>query len=296
MIEINKINKSYGKHKILSDVSLTIPNNHVFGLIGINGAGKSTLLRTIAGVLNVDSGSILIDSINVQASIEARKGIFFLSDDPISHIGSTASSLKDIYKTFYDFDENLYKEIISKFGLNDKGSIHTFSKGMKRQLYLALAFSSKPKYLLLDEAFDGLDPKARLAFKRILFTEMEKRDFTTIVTSQSLRELEDICDSFGILDGGNFIEKGNIGDKTEDFLKFQIAFKENTPVFPLASSDSYLIENINKIGKVFFVFIKGDPNLFEKDLEKYNPILFEKLETTFEEFFISTVNKEIKND
>ena len=107
----------------------------------------------------------------------------------------TIKDLSQLYQVFYPFDETLFYAILKQFNLDEKMTLHHISKGMKRQAYLACAFASKAKYLLLDEVFDGLDPVARLKFKKLMI-EHSDIDLIFILTSHSLRELEDICDSF----------------------------------------------------------------------------------------------------
>lgn len=98
---------------------------------------------------------------------------------------------------------------------------------MKRQLYICVALAIAPKYLLLDEAFDGLDPLARLTFKKIVLKRMEEKPMTIIISSHSLRELEDICDCFGLLNNGKIESSGSIEENLNQYYKYQIAFKED---------------------------------------------------------------------
>ena len=157
MIEIRNLKKSYGKHTILHDLNLTVPDGCVYGMVGVNGAGKSTLLRMLAGVLKADSGEILYDGQNVYENENIKKKLFFLPDDPYYTINTSGKNLAELYKTYYDFDSSLFHRWCENFSLNVNTPIHNFSKGMKRQMFVSLALASHPKYMLLDEAFDGLE-------------------------------------------------------------------------------------------------------------------------------------------
>ena len=168
MIEIKHLSKSFGDKKVLEDLDLVIENGKVFGLVGINGAGKSTLLRLLSGIYKADSGNIYIDGEDVYENEKVKKNIFFLPDEPYYAANTTPLSLISLYETFYELDKEVYLNYLNGFALPLKKSMHNFSKGMKRQVFIALALAIKPKYLLLDEAFDGLDPLARLTFKRAL--------------------------------------------------------------------------------------------------------------------------------
>ena len=146
MIELKNVVKGYdNKTAVLSDVGLTIGEACVFGLVGINGAGKSTLLRLLAGVLRADSGQVCVDGENVWENERVKSQIFFLSDDPFYATGVTARSLADMYRATYDFDEAIFKEYLEKFKLSEKSPIRNFSKGMKRQVFVALALAIAPK-------------------------------------------------------------------------------------------------------------------------------------------------------
>ena len=156
MIEIKGLKKSFGAKNVLGGVSLSIPSGSVFGLVGINGAGKSTLLRLIAGVLRADEGKILADGEEIFENEKKKREFFFLPDDPYYATGTNADKLIGLYKTFYDFDAAVFAEYEKRFSIKRNVPIRNFSKGMKRQLFIAIALACRPKYLLLDEAFDGL--------------------------------------------------------------------------------------------------------------------------------------------
>ena len=173
MIEIKNLYKSYdGKKDVLQNVTLSIPDSTVFGLVGINGAGKSTLLRLLAGVLKKDGGQVCVDGEEVFENEMVKKEIFFLPDEPFYTSNVTASSLAELYRSVYPFDDDVYQAYLNKFKLDTQTPIRNFSKGMKRQVFVSLAFAIAPKYLLLDEAFDGLDPLARIVCKKGIINGM----------------------------------------------------------------------------------------------------------------------------
>ena len=192
MIEVKGLKKGYDKKAVLVDMNLRVQSGAVFGLVGINGAGKSTLLRTLAGVLKADAGEVLFDGEKVYENVAVKREIFFLPDDPYYDTNVTAEGLADLYRAFYEFDEAVFDGFVTEFSLEKNKPIRNFSKGMKRQVFVALALACRPKYLLLDEAFDGLDPLARLIFKRGLIELVEEKGSTVVISSHSLRELEDI--------------------------------------------------------------------------------------------------------
>ena len=284
MIEIQGLKKSYGSKLVLDGVHLTVPDGAKVGLVGINGAGKSTLLRLIADVLRPDEGSILLDGECVTGNAKKREELFFLPDDPYYASGTTIAKLIDLYRTFYPFDRALFDKYASAFGLQLLTPIRNFSKGMKRQAFAALALACRPRYLLLDEAFDGLDPLARLELKRGL---IEQEDCTVLISSRSLRELEDICSGFALLDGGTIADAGDIHDALGKVHKFQFALekevrREDIP-FECLSFEAE--------GRVAKIIVRGEPEYILRMLEALHPLFVEEIAVDFEELFLCEVQK-----
>lgn len=284
MIEIQGLKKSYGTKLVLDGVHLTVPDGAKFGLVGINGAGKSTLLRLIADVLRPDEGSILLDGECVTGNAKKREELFFLPDDPYYASGTTVAKLIDLYRTFYPFDRALFDKYASIFGLQLLTPIRNFSKGMKRQAFAALALACRPRYLLLDEAFDGLDPLARLELKRGL---IEQEDCTVLISSHSLRELEDICSGFALLDGGTIADAGDIHDALGKVHKFQFALerevrREDIP-FECLSFEAE--------GRVAKIIVRGEAEYILRMLEALHPLFVEEIAVDFEELFLCEVQK-----
>ena len=284
MIEIQGLKKSYGTKLVLDGVHLTVPDGAKFGLIGINGAGKSTLLRLIADVLRPDEGAILLDGESVTGNAKKRKELFFLPDDPYYASGTTVAKLIELYRTFYPFDRALFDKYASVFGLQLATPIRNFSKGMKRQAFAALALACRPRYLLLDEAFDGLDPLARLELKRGL---IEQEDCTVLISSHSLRELEDICSGFALLDGGTIADAGDIHDALGKVHKFQFALEKE-----VRREDSpFECLSFEAEGRVARIVVRGDAENLMRMLEALHPLFVEEIAVDFEELFLCEVQK-----
>ncbi len=283
MIEIKNLSKSFETNEVLKNLSLKIETGSIFGLVGINGAGKSTLLRLLSGVYKADSGTITYNGIDVFDNPIVKKEIFFLPDEPFYSTNTTGADLFELYKLIYDADEELFIKYMQIFKLNPVAKINNFSKGMKRQLFIALAISIKPKYLLLDEAFDGLDPLARLTFKRAIINLGEEFNCTIIISSHSLRELEDFCDSFGILDHGQITNSGSLSDEIENVHKYQIIFDDEVDE-SLFSNFEYI--HFSKLGRVIHIVLKGNQRIIEEEINKLNPAFVDKISVDFEELFI----------
>ena len=288
MIEIKNLSHSFGQKKILNKIDLTLNDGSIMGLVGINGAGKSTLLRLISGVYNLKDGEILFDGEPVSLE-ENRKNLFFLPDDPYFTLNTTGNSLFDFYKVFYpNIDRNVFDKHMSSFDLNPRKPIRNFSKGMRRQLFISLAIAIKPKYLLLDEAFDGLDPLARLKFKQIINEFVEQNGTGVVISSHSLRELEDFCDCYVMLNNKKISSSGNIADNVSCFCKFQLAYGEEVQAYIFKDLP---VVSLEKSGRFVRIILRGDAEKLKVELEKTNPLIIDEMAMDFEEMFICEVRE-----
>ena len=283
MIEIKDVMKSFENKNVLNHLNVTISSGSIFGLIGPNGAGKSTLLYLLNGISKCDEGSILFDGKDVYENPDVKKDILFISDDPYYFHFATIDEIKDFYLTFYpQFNLETYQHYVDLFRLPQNKPLKDYSKGMKRQAMFALALAIAPKYLLLDEAFDGLDPVMRLAFKKAI-NQMIDENMTVIISSHNLRELEDICDSFGILDNGCMTTSGDLYDIKDHIHKIQLAFKEELNKEEFSHLD---VLSFHKQSRVINMVVKGDINEIKDYLRMFNPIMLEVLPVNLEEIFI----------
>jgi ABC-2 type transport system ATP-binding protein len=283
MLKIEHLEKSFGSHPVLKNLNLELKEGSVFGLVGVNGAGKSTLLRLIAGVYQPDGGSIQFEGKDTFKDADIRASISFVSDEPYYEPGTTMESMKLLYESVYPFDQALFQNYCKEFELDPSKPIAGFSKGMKRRMSIIFGLCTHPKLLLLDEAYDGLEPLARLKFKRILAERIEEEKLSVIIASHSLRELEDICDSFGILENGQISEYGDLIETKGKVNKYQAAFKEEVTRDQFSGLD---ILSFQSEGRVVQMVVRGEEETVRAELAKHDPVLVDVLPVTFEELFI----------
>ena len=288
MIRINNLSHSFEKKTVLREINIEIPDNTILGIVGINGAGKSTLLRLLAGVYIPDGGDIRYDEKN-PADAETRKDIFFLPDDPYYSAFMTPKTLFDFYKTFYPgISKDIYEQLLSIYKIDQKTRVRNFSKGMRRQMFIALALAVKPKYLLLDEAFDGLDPLSRKIFKDAIISLVEEGDTTVLITSHSLRELEDFCDKFILIDSNIIKNQGDIAEHVGRLCKFELAFTEVVTEEKFAGLP---IVSLNIRNRFVQIVLEGQSDEMKEKLEALSPAVLEEMPLDFEETFIHDVMK-----
>ena len=283
MIEIMNITKKFGKITAIDDVSCEIQNGSIFGVVGSNGAGKSTLLRLLCGVYSPETGTITVDKAGVYDNPEIKKNIVFLSDTPAFAHKATLSSTAAEYQSYYKtFDVNEYKNLLEIFKLSDSIPLADFSKGMLRQAMIIIALSCGTKYIVLDETLDGLDAVIRGLVKKKIYGKVLSSDATVIISSHSLREVEDFCDSLILIHKGKLIYKQQLQDMDTSILKVQIALKNQ--------NDDVLQKILNivkhtKSGSVSNLLVKGTRHDIMQAVNELNPLLIDIIPMSLEEIF-----------
>ena len=284
MIRIDKLSKKYDKDYVLNNLSCTIKDNCIYGLVGANGAGKSTLLRIIMGIFEKDEGIIMIDDELVDENTVLKQKMVFVPDDLFFYPGYTLLDTAKYYESMYkDFDMNYLKELANTLNLSLNTKISTFSKGMKRQCALICAIATNADYMFFDETFDGLDPVIRSTMKKTLIKQMNKKKTTVVMTSHNLRELEDICDNLGLLYKGGILFESDIDTIKTNMYKVQISLKEE---FNKDDFKDFDIVSFKKQGSIATIIIKDNEGKSKKRLEEMNPVILDFLNLTLEEIFI----------
>lgn len=283
MIKTEGLTKVFDTYTALDDVTCSIPNGCICGIVGSNGAGKSTLLRLITGIYKPDKGSVSIDDIMPFDNPDIKANIAYVPDDLYFTPGATIKKMATLYKSVYkNFDDERCKALAESFNLDMNRPITTFSKGMKRQAATLLALSTKAEYLLFDETFDGFDPIVRNYVKSIICEDVMDRKSTAIITSHSLRELEDICDKLALLHKGGLILQNDVENLKTSHFKAQLAF---TFDYDESLFEGLEYKRFSKSGSVCSMIIKGNEEETKNFFKKLNPVICDILPLTLEEIF-----------
>lgn len=297
MIEIKECSKTFGDIRAVNNISLDMGDREVFGLVGSNGAGKSTLLRMAAGIIQPDIGEIQIDGEPVYENEKAKAKLFYVSDDSYFPANYTPSDLLKFYKSYYpSFQVQRFSKLMKQFHLDEKRKINTFSKGMKKQLLVILGVSAGTKYLLCDETFDGLDPVMRQAVKSLFASEIMNREFTPVIASHNLRELEDICDHVGLLHQGGILLSRDLEDMKFHIHKVQCVLTDKEKEKQLEKELEVL--KVQRQGSLLLITARGTRTEIMERVHSKNPLFSEVIPLTLEEIFISeteVAGYEIKN-
>lgn len=286
MIELKDLDKTFHNIHAVDHVTGTIREGMVFGLIGSNGAGKSTLLRMISGIIRPDAGEILVDGESVFENPKIKSQICFLSDSPYYFQNACLKEMRDYYMTVYPtFNRKQFDSLTKIFNLDMNRRINSFSKGMKKQVSILLGLCAGTKYLLCDETFDGLDPVVRQAVKSLFAAEIMNRDFTPVISSHNLRELEDICDSVGLLHRGKLLLTQDLDQIKCNICKLQCVIQD-------AHLEQELLRNLRVVkmertGSLLTLTVRGERSEVLRIAEAQNPLFIEVLPLTLEEIFIS---------
>lgn len=219
MIEIKNVSKSYdGKVKALNNISFRIDNGEIFAFIGHNGAGKTTMIKSLVGILDFDSGDILINGKSIKKEpIECKREMAYVPDNPDLYENMTGLDFINFICDMYDVSLEDRKANIEKyskmFEMDGKlgSDISSFSHGMKQKVALIAALSHNPDVLIMDEPFVGLDPKAVFDMKEVMH-KMAKEGKTIFFSTHILDVAEKLCDRVAIIKKGEIVKIGKMKD------------------------------------------------------------------------------------
>lgn len=284
MIQLTGVTKKFGDFTALDGVDLMIPKGTSFGLLGSNGAGKSTVLRLLSGIYSAESGSVTIDGENVFDNVKVKERVFFINDETIQFGGFTLKDLKNYYKGFYpNFSDKLFEELRETVKLPLDKKTERFSKGMKRQAIVITGLACQTDYLLLDEAFDGLDPTMRIIVKRMLVDAMLDRQLTTVISSHNLKEINEVCDSVALLHQGKMLFNRDLDSVKGSIHKVQAAFNEE---YTRADFEKYGILHYSRSQSIHYIIMEGTEEEIREKLSEKKPIVLDLIPLTLEEIFI----------
>ena len=284
MIKARKLTKRFGEVEALLDLNCNIPQGCIYGMVGANGAGKSTFLRLCNGIYQPDAGHISINGGEVFDNPAVKEHCVFVPDELYFLPQSNLNRMALLYESMYPrFSMERFADLCAAFKLDRTRQLNTFSKGMRRQAATILALSAMTDYVFFDETFDGLDPVMRNLVKGMLYDDVLERGCTAVVTSHSLRELEDTCDQLALLYQGGIVFESDVQNLKTSLFKVQVAFTEE---YDRARFTGLEILSFVKQGSVANMIIRGDSAKAKAVIGAQNPLLLEVLPLTLEEVFL----------
>ena len=285
MIEFKNVTKKFGDFTAVEDISFKIEPSSIYGLIGYNGAGKTTLLKTAAGIYNPEDGEVIIDGENTFDNDNIRKDLFYIPDDLYFPMNATINSMAKFYADYHpNFSFKTLNNLIEVFGLDPKKKIRGFSKGMQRQTEIILALASHPKYMLLDETFDGLDPQKKDITKKLFIEYVAESECSLIISSHNLSELSDLCDHVGLINGKKLTMDCSVYDISMNYSKFRLIFDRE-----ISEADFKAIKykSLDIDGKVAMIIFDKTTSEEKQKLNALLPIAIDEYQLTMEEVFLN---------
>ncbi len=203
VLEINNINKSYGKKSALNDVSIKLEPGRIVGLLGPNGSGKTTLIKLINGLLTPNSGNIIVDGNPVGE--KSRLAVSYLPDKTYL---PDWMKVKDVIRMFSDFYENFDSakamDMLSKLNINGEERLKALSKGTKEKVQLILVMSRSAKLYLLDEPIGGVDPAARDYILNTIITTYNP-NASVVISTHLISDIEKVLDEAIFINNGHIV-------------------------------------------------------------------------------------------
>lgn len=296
MLEINKLNKSYGSHCALSELDLRVQEGEIFGLLGPNGAGKTTLIRIINQIIEQDSGEVLMDGL-------------LLSGESIRKIGYLPEE-RGLYKKMSVWDQLIYfsrikgltaleakqrvNHWLERFEIASwKGKkIEDLSKGMAQKIQFIATVIHQPRLLILDEPFSGFDP-VNAALLKSEIINLKKEGTTILLSTHRMESVELLCDQVAMIHKSKKLLDGSIRDIKSRFRPAQIRVTLELGNMPLPNQ--WEVESTEENRVSLLLPLQGQaPNQLLRELMSFGEILaFQELFPSMEEIFIQQINSSV---
>ena len=284
MISIRNLTKRFSAQTALDRVNCQIGDASIAGVVGTNGAGKSTLFRTMAGVYRPEAGGVFYGGEPVYENPGLKAAIVLVADETYFLPNASMRRQAEWYARAYPtFDWERFLSLSGLFELNVKKPVRTFSKGMRRQAAVVLALSCRPRYLLFDETFDGLDPVRRNMVRSLINREVEENRVTVVMSTHSVRELEGTCDQILFLHGGRLVLCQDSAELENSCVRVQIAFSQRVDQ---SQFKGMKILRFDQTGKVINMIVEGNREEIVHHLGAMDPVLLETLPVNMEELFL----------
>lgn len=293
MLKVENITKYYNKNKAVDNLSFTVEKGEIFGLLGENGAGKTTTFRIILGLINASSGNVTLDGKKIDYSLTDKIG--YVTEERSLLTKMTVKDQILLYGVLKGMSEdNILKEMrkwLKKFQISDyeNRKIKELSKGNQQKIQFIAAVINKPKLLILDEPFSGLDPINVEILKKAII-ELQETGCSIIFSSHQMEQIEDFCEKLVILSHGKVVVAGYLKDIKNEYRKKNILLRgDNLPLDKIRklkgviSLEEHRGEYLVKIESLDIA-----DSIF-KLVKDYNITKYDVTEPTLNEIFIEKV-------
>lgn len=256
IIEINKMQRLFGEHKAVDEITFHVKQGEVFGLLGPNGAGKTTTVRLLNGILPMTSGSARVfgfDPMTQGEVIRRKTGV--LTETPALYERLSARENLEFFGTLQELPKSTLgsrvDEMLDFFELASRASdkVETYSKGMKQRLALARALIHQPQLLFLDEPTSGLDPEAAQQVNDLIANLKNQNGQTVILATHNLTEAQRLCDRVAVMNKGRVLALGSLDELSRDL--WPVTWVDIKLHEPLAANSSDSLKSHRGVIQVF---------------------------------------------
>ncbi|MGC1459511.1 MAG: ABC transporter ATP-binding protein [Steroidobacteraceae bacterium] len=238
-IEIQNLHKAFGRHEALCGLSLSVPEGSAYALIGANGAGKTTTIKTVMNIIQPTRGTArILDTDSRRLAVPQLRQIGYVSENQDMPARMTVAQYLDYLRPFYPtWDGALERSILKELRLPLERRVGDLSHGMRMKMALSCALPFRPKVLILDEPFSGLDPLVRDEFMERLLHQAG--EMTILISSHELAEIEGVTTHVGFIDQGRLLFQESMAELSERFRQVRITL-ESPGAVPAKAPDGWL--------------------------------------------------------
>lgn len=290
VLDVANVTKKFGERVAVDNVSFQIFEGEIFGLIGPNGAGKTTIIKMITGLISCTTGTVFICGKNIKKEFEkAIKNVGGIIENPeLYTYMSGMDNLKYFASLYPNISQKRINEVVMLVGMENRiyDKVGKYSLGMKQRVGIAQALLHNPKLLILDEPTNGLDPNGIKEMRTFLKKLASDNKISILISSHILAEMEQLCDTVGIIDGGKLIEV-----KTMEQLKKGVASQNKVCI---------KVDYPNFAGKLIIlnykvpVYLAGNTIIFEMSEQKIPAVTSMLIKEGISIFGISTITKSLE--
>ena len=288
IIEVEKLNKSYGGKRGIVDVSVSVAEGEVFGFLGPNGAGKTTTIRILMALIRADGGTARIAGLDCwNQSVEIKRLVGYIPGEPSLDPNLTGGQILEYFANLRGgVDRGYLKKLIERFDLDTSRKFRQYSTGNKRKVVLIQAFMHRPRVLVLDEPTSGLDPLNQQEFDSMV-KEAGEEGRTVFLSSHVLSEVEKTCSRVAIIREGRIVRTGGVAE-LKDIKRYEItiSFAQPVPADTFKSVDGVAeVEQLND-GHAVRIAMQGPADAVIKAAARYPVVSFTSYEPSLEDIFL----------
>ena len=288
IIEVSKLNKSYGGKRGIVDVSFDVAEGEVFGFLGPNGAGKTTTIRILMALIRADGGTARIAGFDCWArSVDVKRLVGYVPGEPSLDPNLTGGQILEYFANLRGGVDRAYlKKLIDRFDLDTSRKFRQYSTGNKRKVVLIQAFMHRPRVLILDEPTSGLDPLNQQQFDEMV-KEARDEGRTVFLSSHVLSEVEKTCTRVGIIREGRLVRVGGVHE-LKDIKRYEVTI---TFAEPVAAEAFKTVEGVAEVealnnGHAVRIAVQGPADAVIKAAARYPVVSYNSYEPSLEDIFL----------